>query len=83
MKAPVLSSMDVLVERRRIDPADMAIRAAVDEIDPAMSGMTEHDDAPPFMSSCVTASLTVMCFDAVVNSAMITGCHSVASSSPS
>src|SRR5712692_223043 len=36
--------MGVLFDRRRIDPADVTIRAAVNQIDAAMSSVPEHDD---------------------------------------
>ena len=36
--------MGVLFDRWRIDPADVAVRAAVNQIDATVSGVTEHED---------------------------------------
>jgi hypothetical protein len=36
--------MGVLFEGGQIDPADMTVRAAVNQIDPAMSSVAEDDD---------------------------------------
>ena len=36
--------MGVLFDCRRIDPTDVAVRAAVNQIDAAMSSVTEDED---------------------------------------
>jgi hypothetical protein len=67
------------VHGRRVDPADMAIRPAVNQVDAAVPGMPEHQDRAPIMSSSITPSLTASRFSAVVDCAMMTGSNSVTS----
>ena len=64
--------MGIRRQNRRIDPAEMPVGAAIDDV-PAMRGMAKHENRRAGQSSSVTASLTDNCFKVVVDSAMMTG----------
>jgi hypothetical protein len=75
--------MAVGLDHRRINPADIAVGAAINQIDTAMSSVTEHDHRRARKVSSITASLTESRFRVALDSAMMTGFHSVISSSRS
>jgi hypothetical protein len=70
--------MGVLFDYRGIDPADdMTVRAAINQIDAAMSSVTQHErrKAP----SCRVPSRLRRPSGAVIGAAIVTGFHAVAS----
>ena len=75
--------MAVRGARRRVDPTDVAVRPAIDDVDPAVAGVAEQQTGAPVMSSSITASLTDSRLNAVVASATITGLNAATSSSAS
>jgi hypothetical protein len=66
--------MGVRFDCREIDPADMTVRAAINQMDAAMPSVTEHERrSPPHVP--YAASLTESHFKAVIDSAIAVGFH--------
>ena len=59
--------------RRGVDPADIAVGPAVDDVHPAAGAVLEHQAGGAGQVEFLTASLTESRFSDVVASAMMTG----------